>query len=97
MVETPSYPWREAGLLWLRATAAYELFFNPIMSDGEWDELTRKLLDNYEDLDVYLRWAIPKDNLVSSTGSGIDWKRGLAYLAAQDVRLQINQSERKTK
>jgi hypothetical protein len=76
-------PFQEDGLLWLRATAAYELHDSPIISDGEWDELTRKLRDNYDALDPYLKEAIPQSCLISSTGSGVDWKSGLPLLAAE--------------
>lgn len=86
----PNRKYRELGLLWLRATAAYELLDNPILSDAAWDKLTKTLLDNYAELDVYLRGAIPHNCLESSTGSGVNWSEGLALMAAKRVRKELN-------
>lgn len=80
------YPFRERGLLWLRASAAYELYDTNLISDGEWDMLTIDLLKNYDALDPYLKWAIPRSCLESSTASGVNWKEGLPMLAAQDLK-----------
>lgn len=78
-------PFQKEGLLWLRATAAYEVLDEPIMSDVEWDALTIVLRDNYEQLDPYLRTAIPRECLESSTGSGINWSRGLPAIALEKL------------
>lgn len=71
-------PFRKEGLLWLKASAAYEIFDKSIIPDKEWDDLTLVLLRNYEHLDPYLKWSIPVDCLVAGTASGVRWNRGLA-------------------
>ena len=82
----PHYPFRDKGLLWLKASAAYELFNFPIISDAEWDELTAYLKRNYYKLDVYLKYAIPRSCLISSTASGVCWTRGLPFLVVKDLK-----------
>lgn len=77
--------YRDEGLLWLRATAAYELHSTPIISDAEWDRLTRFLFEHYEELDVYLKAAIPLECLQSSTGSGVNWRAGIPRLILNEV------------
>ncbi len=81
----PNRKYRNEGLLWLRATAAYELHSTPIMSDAEWDSLTRFLFEHYEELDVYLKAVIPFECLQSSTGSGVNWHAGLPRLILNEV------------
>lgn len=78
--------YQERGLLWLKATAAYEVLDSPIMDDATWDALTKELWENYEKLDPYLRNAIPEGSLSASTGSGIDWKKGLPLLALNQLK-----------
>lgn len=78
-------PFQVEGLQWLRATAAYEILDTPIISDSEWDHLTILLRDNYEQLDPYLKEAIPLDCLVSSTGSGINWDDGLPAIVLEKL------------
>ena len=74
---------REDGLLWLRASAAYECYNDTLIPDATWDELTILLRDNYSKLDVYLRWAIPYSCLESATASGIKWDKGLPFIAKE--------------
>jgi hypothetical protein len=78
-------PFQEEGLLWLRATAAYELHNTAIIDDAKWDALTQTLRDNYDRLDPYLKDAIPLACLQSSTGSGVDWTQGLPKMAAEET------------
>lgn len=79
-------PFQMEGLLWLRATAAYEVLAQPIMSDAEWDALTIVLKNNYDQLDPYLKHAIPFDCLLSSTGAGVNWTKGLPAIALEKLR-----------
>lgn len=87
----PAHYWafREKGLLWLKATAAYEKLDHPIMDDATWDALTKELWESYDKLDPYLRNAIPEGCLSASTGSGIDWTKGLPMHALEDARKEI--------
>lgn len=77
---------QERGLRWLKATAAYEKLDDPIMTDAEWDALTKELWENYDKLDPYLRNAIPEGSLSASTGSGVDWTKGLPLLALNELK-----------
>jgi len=88
--EIEQYPLREKGLLWLKASAYYELTSATLISDGEWDSLTKYLLDNYNNFDVYLKWAIPYDCLISSTASGIKWNKGLPKIVIDSLKIVYN-------
>lgn len=79
-------PTKQLELSWLYATCAYEQFDTELITDGCWDQLTKYLLKFEARLSPYFRWSVPRDCLVSSTGSGIDWSQGVPNLVLNGVQ-----------
>lgn len=75
--------------LWLRAVCCYEVLDAPIMSDGEWDELTKTLVSRWSELSSVFRHCVPLACLASSTGSGIDWSKGAPASVLETERARI--------
>jgi len=65
---------------WLDATCLYEQLDDAVLSDTRWDQLTLHLWRNRDQLSPYFRDSVPYACLASSTGSGIDWSRGIPAL-----------------
>jgi hypothetical protein len=79
-------PLRTLELAWIDATALYEVLDAGVMSDGLWDRLTKLLWTRRSKLSPYFRHAVPHGCLSASTGSGIDWSRGIPFLAVEALR-----------
>jgi hypothetical protein len=79
-------PLRRLEVAWLDATCLYEALDAGIMSDGLWDRLTKHLFVRRTRLSPYFRHAVPMACLQGSTGSGIDWSRGIPNLAFEALR-----------
>ena len=81
-VETfASTPLRTLEITWLDATCLYEMHDNGMMPDGVWDMLSKYLYRQRNKLSPYFRHSVPMACLESSTGSGIDWTRGIPKLS----------------
>lgn len=81
-----SFPLRQLEIVWIDATALYEVLDDAIMSDRRWDELTRFLRIRRNELSPYFRNCVPYACLAASTGSGIAWESGIPALAVEALK-----------
>ena len=81
---------RKLELTWIDATCLYEVYDTPVLSDASWDKLTRYLAPRYPHLSSYFRYAVPEENLISTTGSGIDWASGILALSVANCKIIIS-------
>ncbi len=82
-------PLRRLEVAWIDATALYEVLDAGVMSDDLWDRLTKHLWAHRAKLSPYFRHAVPMSCLQSSTGSGVDWSRGVPLLAVEALKEPI--------
>jgi hypothetical protein len=71
---------------WLDATCLYEVLDDAGMSDDCWDRLTKHLWTHRNRLSSPFKHAVPIACLKSSTGSGIDWQRGIPQLVLEALQ-----------
>ena len=58
--------------LWARQLVIHSVLYyglaNPLISDAEYDELTKKVVANFDDLSVFRRWQLGPREEVAATG-----------------------------
>lgn len=74
--------------LWLEAGYEYyvdpPLYTLPIMSDYDYDRLSRELLDTFDDWNHPLKYLVSEDDLRKGSGFAIKWADWLEYKAQRD-------------
>ena len=68
-------PIKDLERLWLNCTCAYDQLDENLMADTDWDMLTVELREREAEWSPYFRHSVPRDCIISSTSSGIDWGR----------------------
>jgi hypothetical protein len=79
-----NHPIKNLERLWLNCTCAYDQFDENIMADDHWDALTVELREREAEWSPYFRYAVPRECILSSTSSGIQW--GVPYSVQKLVR-----------
>lgn len=76
--------------LWLACTCAYDQFDETLMEDTDWDALTVELREREAEWSPYFKEAVPRDCIISSTSSGIDWhKLSVARICRQSLDMDM--------
>lgn len=74
--------WLEAGYEYYVTPPEFDL---PIMSDHDYDRLSRELLDTFDDWDHPLKYLVCVNDLSCGSGFAIKWDDWLAYKARRDA------------